>query len=625
MFSFSFFAWPTQQRLALLAADDFAPLPLLPETQLALQELEDPARGTEPSDTGSRALLIAAALSVKHIVLRSLLWRMVGSLLVLVGVFASTHLIDEGQQLSSALLFVGVFTLSKIVGGWIEYFDELRRAQVNRAVQAYLMRLVNRRLLELDPVSALQFSKGEFKTLVSSDVEAVEDFLSAAIQQWAPTLVVFLVLGPALLFTCGSAGVVALLGALLVLPLAWWGARGIEGFQSRAQKEQDSLTTLVGEWVRNIRLVRFLGWQPHFTAQMERVMRRFTLQYAGRHVIACIVYGVTWSWWMVPVTAMLVYASAANVPLTLVQLFSGLWILDQLMNYVQHLPYSLSLYGAAAASASRIGALLGAKRLSENLLPAPSTAVSLGVPVRIYVDELIVEIGGKRILDSISCVLDLNSQTAIVGEVGAGKSVLLEVLLGERAATRGRVDIEFDSGVRANLWRRDVYESFRRQVAFAAQQPFISNSQLRHNIDLSTVCQDNAVHTAALKGCLEPDIAAFPRGLAEEIGEVGINLSGGQKQRVSLARAFLSGRPVLMLDDPLSAVDGATEEALMDTIFANCRGFILVSHRLGELSRCARVLVLEKGRIVEDGDPKLLTAISHSHFSRFLRALEAHG
>jgi ABC-type multidrug transport system fused ATPase/permease subunit len=124
---------------------------------------------------------------------------------------------------------------------------------------------------------------------------------------------------------------------------------------------------------------------------------------------------------------------------------------------------------------------------------------------------------------------------------------------------------------------------------------------------------------------LHDDLILFPRGLSEEIGESGINLSGGQKQRVSLARAFISQRSVMILDDPLSAVDPKTENLLMDAILAHGKGVILVSHRLAELERCDRVLVLEEGRIVEDGNPQTLAADPDSRFFAFLKAVEGHG
>jgi ATP-binding cassette subfamily B multidrug efflux pump len=102
-----------------------------------------------------------------------------------------------------------------------------------------------------------------------------------------------------------------------------------------------------------------------------------------------------------------------------------------------------------------------------------------------------------------------------------------------------------------------------------------------------------------------------------------VNLSGGQKQRVNLARALYSARPYLILDDPLSAVDTDTEAKLMATINAGPDGYLLSTHRLTELQQTDRVLVMEAGKIIEDGDPNLLEKDRQSEFSQQLRAGES--
>ena len=119
---------------------------------------------------------------------------------------------------------------------------------------------------------------------------------------------------------------------------------------------------------------------------------------------------------------------------------------------------------------------------------------------------------------------------------------------------------------------------------------------------------------------LEADIGHWAAGTAEEVGETGVNLSGGQKQRVNLARALYSGRPYLVLDDPLSAVDTDTESALMQTLLKNSEGFLLCSHRLSELNKTDRILVLEKGHVIEDGKPQFLIDKTGSEFNRQLQA-----
>jgi ABC-type bacteriocin/lantibiotic exporter with double-glycine peptidase domain len=256
--------------------------------------------------------------------------------------------------------------------------------------------------------------------------------------------------------------------------------------------------------------------------------------------------------------------------------------------------------------------------ISDPLISNPTASR----PEAIVVRDLTHEFSGRLALNRISVEFDLTKRTAIVGSVGSGKTTLLEILLGELPASSGEILVRFSDGSEGPLWRSDVYHRLRSQVAYSPQQPFLSNGPMRINVDLSGLSSEQSVAQAIDMAELTDDLALFPHGLAEEVGESGINLSGGQQQRVSLARVFISKRSVLFLDDPLSAVDQATERRLIKTILSEAQGLVLVSHRIAELERCDRVLVFDGGEIVEDGDPKLLSRDPNSRFSGYLRAVQ---
>jgi ABC-type bacteriocin/lantibiotic exporter with double-glycine peptidase domain len=259
------------------------------------------------------------------------------------------------------------------------------------------------------------------------------------------------------------------------------------------------------------------------------------------------------------------------------------------------------------------------------LLPAESTGLSPGAsPSKLILKNVTVRYDTLDALHEVSTTLLLNERTVIIGSVGSGKSTLLEVIIGELPISGGTIEVEFSDDSRGPLWRRDVYTALRTTIAYSPQQPFLSNALMRDNINLSGSASLEDVQLATSMAQLTEDIALLPRGLAEEVGESGINLSGGQKQRVSLGRAFISKRSIFVFDDPLSAVDTGTEERLVEAIMPGASGLILVSHRLSVLTRCDRVIVLESGRIVEDGKPSILAADPNSYVSRFLEALDHH-
>lgn len=635
MFSFQFFSSLSSQRRSLLASTEQAPVPFSPELSEALEALESPGAGEFVSPRNRFGVLALGFVKIRAILLRCVFWRVVSALVVLGGVLASSNLIAPERELAGAIFLALAFLFSRLADGTIEYFDALRRAQINRIVQTELMRLVNRKLLDVDPDGLKAFSKGELKTLVSSDVEAVEDFVTAAVQQVVPAVVIFLTLGPAIYFVSGTVGMVGLVTAILVLPFSITAAKGIEFFQLKAQAVQDRLTSCVGEWVRNIRLIRFLGWNEALLARAEGLMRRFTYLVGARHTLACIIYGITTSWWMIPILSMIAFSKFRGLDLTVVQLFAAVWMLEQLVQYLTHLNYVLSLYGTAVAGAERLKRLWDTPTLSSKLVDRSAAPLEDGARLsKITLRDVSVVSNGSAIIDRISLELDVGKRTAIVGEVGAGKSVLLEILVGERPVSSGKLKVTFSGpssptaaavpGRELPLWSVAGYEATRRAIAYAPQQPYLSNALVRSNIDLSASGKLNEaeVREAARKAQLEIDISSFRRGLDEEVGETGINLSGGQKQRVSLARAFLSRRPVMVLDDPLSAVDRDTATALVREIFSLGGGLIIVSHRLEELMACDRVIVLSHGKVAEDGAPRELAATSTSRFSQLLAAGE---
>jgi ABC-type multidrug transport system fused ATPase/permease subunit len=319
---------------------------------------------------------------------------------------------------------------------------------------------------------------------------------------------------------------------------------------------------------------------------------------------------------------MLLGASVLNIPLELSSFFSSIWALSHLTNHIQNIPYSFTLFGAAIAGTRRISALLEAPELSRHLSLALDESKPKGTPQRLRLTGVKIQFGEIVALDIPELEINLGERTAIVGKVGSGKSLLLELITGERAPSAGEILIEDNSGRWRRLWEQHTYQWFRNQIAYTAQIPFLSNTTLRRNIDLGDDLTLAEVNDAALAAQLNPDISQLTHGVEEEVGETGVNLSGGQKQRVSLARAFASQRSFFILDDPLSSVDRHTEQELMEILCTPGRGIVLVSHRLAELSRCNRVLVLEDGRLIEDGPPELLLSQPRSAFKEFIEAAQ---
>lgn len=238
-------------------------------------------------------------------------------------------------------------------------------------------------------------------------------------------------------------------------------------------------------------------------------------------------------------------------------------------------------------------------------VPLDTTAISGKIETR----DLTIEIEGRTLVDHVSLTMNPGTITAIVGRVGSGKSTLISVIPRLVDAPRGTVFID----------GRDVTElplaSLRRAIAYAPQTAFLFSASIAENIaygidDEHARADRGRIVEAARRAGLEPDLAALPEGLETQVGERGITLSGGQRQRVALARAIASDRPIVLLDDSLSAVDTETEQRILDhlaEIFAG-RTVILISHRVAALRRADQIAVLDGGRLVELGHHDALLA-----------------
>jgi len=221
---------------------------------------------------------------------------------------------------------------------------------------------------------------------------------------------------------------------------------------------------------------------------------------------------------------------------------------------------------------------------------------------RLEVKQLSFSYNGHNVLDEVSFELPAGKSLAIVGRTGSGKSSLAVLLARLQPTPRGSV---FLDGI-------DVCDlplsTVRESVGYAQQNAFLFSTTVARNIGFSLDEPDEPesilkIEEAAREACIEQEVLDLPDGFDTVVGERGVQLSGGQKQRVALAAAFASEPKVLVLDDPLSAVDARTERAILDAIDRQRkkRGLILITHRVAAAAHCDQIIVLEKGRVVERG------------------------
>ena len=222
-----------------------------------------------------------------------------------------------------------------------------------------------------------------------------------------------------------------------------------------------------------------------------------------------------------------------------------------------------------------------------------------------YTDDICFEnvsfsyLKGQNIINDISCSFKKNSLTAIVGPSGGGKSTMLKLIARFWDVEKGNIKI---GGVPLT----EIYpDNWLEKISMVLQDVYLFNETIRENIIFGNekASEEDMIRAAKLTGCHE-FIEKLPEGYETVVGEGGSTLSGGEKQRISIARAILKNAPILLLDEPTSSLD-AKNEVLVQKAISNLvkdKTVVMIAHRLKTIKNADHIIVLDKGRIVEEGN-----------------------
>lgn len=512
--------------------------------------------------------------------------------------------LQDGFSMADIAGQAGLIVALATVMGAVRLLSRMLVFGVGRQVEADLKQRIFNHLLRQEPGWVQTTGSGEVISRATSDVENVRRLLGFAVLSLTNTVLAYALTLPAMLAVDPWLSLAAVgLYPLMLATVRLFGGRMMRQ-QRRQQEALASLSDLIQEDLSGISAIKIYGQeateQRAFTGR-NRVYRDAALGLARtRSTLFPLLEGIS------SISLLLLLALGSG------QLESGrlsIGDLVALILYVERLVFPTALLGftlntfqTGQVSLERVEELLR----REPLIQSPAHPARPAEPAHGALEARGLTVyypGSQRpALVDVSFQLHPGEVVAVVGPVGCGKTTLARAL--------GRL-VPVDPG---QLWIDGVdatqlaLAELRHRVALVPQEGFLFTATLADNLRYGEPeAPMQRVEQAAQQARLEGDIRGFPDGYDTLVGERGITLSGGQRQRTALGRALLMEAPLLVLDDALASVDNTTAAGILRSVreqnarSGSGRTVLMISHQLSAAAACDRVLVLDDGRLVQEG------------------------
>ncbi|KAJ3135967.1 hypothetical protein HK100_002155 [Physocladia obscura] len=544
---------------------------------------------------------------------------------------------------------IGIFIISMISSICFGNFFQ-RTNKYGMIVRGTLTAVVYRKALRLSGTARQEFNAGRITNIISTDLVRLDAFMVNFHLAWSYPLQVTYTIA-LLLTVLGVSSLSGVFVLLATLPLQVYIIRALVNLRKQNVILTDQRVRLISEILSSIRIIKFFAWENSFLDRVAAIRTEELKAVISANLIRSIIIACGFA---LPVlaasTSFMVYfvVSPAFDP---VSIFTALALFNNLRTPIQWTPIAIGAFADAKVAVERIEALLESAELdfeptynndadvavsvangdfrwdatpmiyiedddaSKNEIEIANEVEAITIPGSISskdidrlsrtfesleqvvatasTTETMLE-GKKLTLNDINISIPKGSLVAIVGSVGSGKSSLLSALIGQLKPSSN-----------------DARVVFSGSVGYAPQQPWIMNDSLKENILFGKQFDENKYRSAIYACALTKDLEVLSGGDAVEIGEKGINLSGGQKARVSMARLVYYDADIMLMDDPLSAVDAHVGRHIFEYGIKTAmkkKTRLLVTHQLHFVSQCDLVLTMKDGKVAEFGSYKTLMA-----------------
>lgn len=559
---------------------------------------------------------------------RALWWLMVVVVLENVARLSIPYLVKEGidvgippirqsGDLGPLLVIVALVLVATITQAVTRNLFLVRSGQIGQDILLLIRRRMFRHFQRLSPAFHDGYTSGRVISRQTSDVDAIYEMLETGFDGLVTAALTLVGTSILLLVLDVKLGLVALLcGPALALLTNWFRKESARSYRATREKVALVIVHFV-ESMNGIRAVQAFRREPRNQAIFEDVND----QYRRANLVAFRLV----AWFMpgirlignVTIAVVLLYGGylAYQGDVTVGVLAAFLLYLRQFFEPMQEISQFYNTFQSASAALEKLSGVL--EEVPD--VPEPKDPV----PLQDARGEVRFEhvrfdyVAGSPVLPDLDLTIPAGQTVALVGTTGAGKTTLAKLTTRFYDPTGGRVLLD---GVDL---RRVCEDDLHRAVVMVTQENYLFSGSVADNIRFGRPeATDEQVEAAARELGAHDFICALPEGYATQVSHRGGLLSAGQRQLVAFARAFLADPAVLILDEATSSLDIPSERLVqraLQTILAG-RTAIVIAHRLSTVEIADRVLVMEHGRIVEDGAPADLVAAGSGRFSDLHRA-----
>jgi len=523
--------------------------------------------------------------------------------------FLIRHVFDDvftNKDLFALKILPGVIVATFVVRGVVGYSSSYLTEYVGQRIVADLRNAVNDHIQHLSLSFFNRTPTGTIVSRVTNDVALVRSALTDGVASVLKDTSSLLILVAVAFYQDWLLSLIAfVVFPASVLPIIRLSKR-LRVFSKRSQVSMGNLTVLLQETIQGNRVVKAFGMEDYERQRFaEENARLFRLYMKGTSIRAfttpmmeiLAAFGIAGVVWYGGYSVIVGGRTQGGFLAFLTALFL-------LYDPFKGLAKTNTVIQQAMGAAERVMELLD---IDSDVVDRPHARPLDGMRRLMRFEHVGFRYDHEMVLQDVNLDIMRGEVVALVGMSGGGKSTLADLIARFYDVTEGRIRID---GVDI---RDYTLASLRAHLAIVTQHTFLFNDSVRNNIAYGDISKDmDAIIAAARAAHAHEFITELPNGYDTVIGELGVKLSGGQRQRLAIARALLKDAPILVLDEATSALDNESErlvQSALETLMRN-RTTVVIAHRLSTIRRADRIVVLVRGRIVEQGTHEELLALN---------------